>query len=164
MCPLLSSIRYSPLRLQYYTNWVLPFKFKSFCFQIISNCGVCLQLPLSVKLLSVVGLAVRGQQECWLSIFAVEQKKINKVENLLKAIYIWQLFSLFVFLSLPLSARDQTNLTSGLKVQLTHTQEFLWKGFFVCPFKYLKPETSMDLKTKANPEGQVQVTEKLSQK
>lgn len=109
---------------------------------------------------------MQGNADC--PFFAAEQEKTNKVENLLKAMRFCQLFSLVVclpvLLSLPLSVRDQTNLTSGLKVQLTQTRASVEELVFVCPFKYLKPKTSMDLKTKGNLEGQVQVTEKLCQK
>lgn len=126
-------------------------------------------LPLSptlpfLFLLSVVGLALRGAGKCWLSRFAAEQEKINKVENLLKAMYFCQLLSLFVCLALSSSFCQRSNQSNIRFKSSAHTDKNFCGRAFLCPFKYLKAKTSMVLKNKGNPEGQVHVTEKLSQK
>lgn len=124
-------------RLLYFWKWLTCFFFclctiwppcsvlaLSLCFHL--SLPLQLSLSLAVKLLSVVVLSVRGAWECWLSLFhcwAGENKQGWKTSSK-PCTFVNLPLPLCppVLLCLPPSARDQTNLTSGLKVQLTQTR------------------------------------------
>lgn len=131
---------------------------------------ICLSLQLSFFFCKAATSCMPGSEGCWgmLTVpfwcWAGENKQGWKPPQSHVLLSTSLPPRLSVLLSLPLSVRDQTNLTSGLKVQLTQTR--CSELFLYVLFKYLKPKTSMDLNIffYGNPGGQVQVTEKLRQK
>lgn len=129
------------VHVQYLLWWI------SFTLTTSALCrSVPISLSLSVKLLSVVVLALFGAGECWLSLFCCWADENKQRWKPLQSLHLCQLFSLFD--SLPrcplffFLIRDQINSTSGLKVQLSPTQTF------VVLLSILKFETFEDLKIK----------------